>query len=122
MSRRSPLGPRTVPLEVAKRPTCAIAIPSGIRSLVPVPPAKEGDMLRAVTFCPSQPQWLMYLSLAGRHGWPAAQRHCLPRRKFLVAAENILCLTLCLTRRFPNPVPSGTRVPHWALLDVTVRC
>ena len=24
--------------------------------------------------------------------------------------------------RFPNPVPAGTRVPQWALLDVTVRC
>ncbi len=24
--------------------------------------------------------------------------------------------------RFPNPVPSGTRVPRWALIDVTVRC
>ncbi|KAI0250839.1 hypothetical protein BJV78DRAFT_1282907 [Lactifluus subvellereus] len=23
---------------------------------------------------------------------------------------------------FPNPVPSGTRVPQWALLDVTVCC
>jgi hypothetical protein len=24
--------------------------------------------------------------------------------------------------RFPNPIPSGTRVPQWALIDVTVRC
>ena len=24
--------------------------------------------------------------------------------------------------RFPNPVPSGTRVPQWALIDITVRC
>jgi hypothetical protein len=23
---------------------------------------------------------------------------------------------------FPNPVPSGIRVPQWALIDVTVRC
>ncbi|KAH9984238.1 hypothetical protein BJV77DRAFT_202461 [Russula vinacea] len=23
--------------------------------------------------------------------------------------------------QFPNPVPTGLRVPHWALLDVTVR-
>jgi hypothetical protein len=23
--------------------------------------------------------------------------------------------------RFPNPIPSGTRVPQWALIDVTVR-
>jgi hypothetical protein len=27
-----------------------------------------------------------------------------------------------MTVRFPNPIPSGTRVPQWALLDVTVRC
>jgi len=26
-----------------------------------------------------------------------------------------------LSRRFPNPVPYGTRVPYWALIDVTVR-
>jgi hypothetical protein len=26
-----------------------------------------------------------------------------------------------LSRRFPNPVPHGTRVPYWALIDVTVR-
>ena len=36
--------------------------------------------------------------------------------------KNLLCLTLTLARRFPNPIPSGTRVPGWALLDVTVRC
>ena len=23
---------------------------------------------------------------------------------------------------FPNAVPEGTRVPQWALIDVTVRC
>jgi hypothetical protein len=34
-------------------------------------------------------------------------------------AENLLGLTLTLVGRFPNPVPSGIRVPHWALLDVT---
>lgn len=27
-----------------------------------------------------------------------------------------------MARRFPNAIPSGTRVPQWALLDVTVRC
>jgi hypothetical protein len=64
----------------------------------------------------------MYLSSAGRHGWPAAQRPRLPRREFIVAADNLLCLTLRLTRSFPNPVPSGIRVPHWSILDVTVRC
>jgi len=25
------------------------------------------------------------------------------------------------THRFPNPVPAGTRVPQWALQDITVR-
>jgi hypothetical protein len=29
-------------------------------------------------------------------------------------------LTLTPALRFPNPIPSGTRVPQWALLDVTV--
>ena len=27
-----------------------------------------------------------------------------------------------MARRFPNPIPSGTRVPRWALIDITVRC
>ena len=35
--------------------------------------------------------------------------------------ENLLRLTLTLSQRFPNPIPTGTRVPQWALLDVTVR-
>ena len=30
--------------------------------------------------------------------------------------------TVKMARRFPNAIPSGTRVPQWALLDVTVRC
>ena len=29
-------------------------------------------------------------------------------------------LTPNLVSRFPNPVPSGIYVPHWAILDVTV--
>ena len=27
-----------------------------------------------------------------------------------------------MARRFPHPIPSGTRVPQWALIDITVRC
>ena len=64
---------------------------------------------------------LIYLSLACLTGspTPTAQRLCLPRREFVVAAEN---MTLESTRRFPNPVPSGIRVPQWAVINVTVSC
>jgi len=37
-----------------------------------------------------------------------------------MAVENLLRLTLKLVPRFPNVVPSGVYVPHWATLDVTV--
>jgi hypothetical protein len=33
-----------------------------------------------------------------------------------------IALTRQLAHSFPNPVPAGTYVPAWALLDVTVRC
>jgi hypothetical protein len=33
-----------------------------------------------------------------------------------------IALTGQLAHSFPNPVPAGTLVPAWALLDVTVRC
>ena len=33
-----------------------------------------------------------------------------------------LDIDMGMARRFPNPIPLGTRVPQWALLDVTVRC
>jgi hypothetical protein len=61
---------------------------------------RELDFVRAgaATLCPLlDSRRLMYLSLAGRHGWPTVQRLCLP-------------------------VPLGIRVPQWALVDVTVRC
>ncbi|KAH9984237.1 hypothetical protein BJV77DRAFT_202333 [Russula vinacea] len=32
------------------------------------------------------------------------------------------CTTTPPAPEFPNPVPEGTRVPYWALLDPTVRC
>jgi hypothetical protein len=54
-SGRLTLETRTIPRKVMQWTTCATAVPSGIRSLVLVPPAKTGLMLRAVTLCPSQP-------------------------------------------------------------------
>ena len=113
----------TMAPKVLTTPTCASAAPSGIRSLVHVPHAKERYGLRAVTLCPLfNLRWLMYLSIAGRSGWPTAQRLCLPGREFLEKAENLLQFILKFARRFPNPVPSGIRVPQWSLIDVTVRC
>ena len=49
-----------------------------------------------------------------------ARGNCLRLREFLVLEENLMRFTLRLVCRFPNPVPPGTRVPQWALLDVTV--
>ena len=60
-----------------------------------------------------------YLSLAGRNIRTTARVLCLPPREFLSWQ---IILTLTLAHRFPNPIPAGTRVPRWALLDVTVRC
>ncbi|KAH9995304.1 hypothetical protein BJV77DRAFT_239913 [Russula vinacea] len=33
---------------------------------------------------------------------------------------SINCTKILPPSQFPNPVPTGTRVPHWALLDVTL--
>jgi hypothetical protein len=45
------------------------------------------------------------------------------RREFPVSERDFIVLTpRQLAHSFPNPVPAGTRVPQWALLDVTVRC
>jgi hypothetical protein len=63
-------------------------------------------------------------SLAGRNIRLIAQRLCLPRREFH-SRQKIYCMALTegqMACRFPNPVPSGTRVPQWALIDITVRC
>jgi hypothetical protein len=63
-------------------------------------------------------------SLVGRTIRLIAQRLCLPHREYHsrqkiyyvgTDEEQMAC-------RFPNPVPLGTRVPQWALLDITVRC
>jgi hypothetical protein len=64
----------------------------------------------------------MYLTLAGRSMCPTARRYCLPAREFHVLDENLKRSTLTLVRRFPNPIPAGTSLQQWALIDVTVRC
>ena len=65
----------------------------------------------------------MYPLLGGLSIRSTAQRLYPLRREFLVSARDFIVLTLRqLTHSFPNPVPAGTRVPQWALLDVTVRC
>ena len=97
-------GTLTIPLEV-KQWTCATAVPSGIRSLVPVPPAKTGHISGAVTRCSSQPGKLMYLLLAGRNGRPTAQRLCLPRRELLVAAEKTVVFDIAFDRQVSKPCP-----------------
>jgi hypothetical protein len=58
-------------------------------------------------------------ALAGLHMWPTAHLFYPRRSEFPPGVENLLDLTL-LVSRFPNPVPPGTYVPHWAILDVTV--
>jgi hypothetical protein len=122
-SIRCPRDTCTVALkEVLRTPTCASAVPSGIRSIVHVLHAKEKNGLRVAASCPLLNRWwLMYLSIAGQNGRPTVQRPCLPDREFLVASGHLLRSTLKLVRRYPNPVPPGTLVPHWALLDVRVR-
>ena len=63
-------------------------------------------------------------SLAGRNIRLIAQRLCLPHREFH-SRQKIYCIGTDeeqMACRFPNPVPSGTRVPQWALIDITVRC
>ena len=61
-------------------------------------------------------------ALAGLILCSTAQRHplYLLRGESPLGVENILHLTLQLVSRFPFPVPAEIRVPHWAILDVTV--
>jgi len=75
------------------------------------------------SFPPQSPSvYGMRLPLGGLSIRTIVQKFCLPRREFPVAATSH---SMALTRRsalsFPNPVPAGTRVPQWALIDVTVR-
>ena len=64
----------------------------------------------------------MYLALAGWTIHSTARRYCLRLRAFSLLEEDLMCSSLTLVRRFPNPILAGTRLQHWALLDVTVRC
>ena len=58
--------------------------------------------------------------LAGLNIQPTAHLFYLLRSESPLAAGNVLHLTLESVYRFPNPVPPGIYVPHWAILDVTV--
>jgi hypothetical protein len=63
-------------------------------------------------------------SLVGRIIRLTAQRLCLPHRESH-SRQKIYCIVSDegqMTCRFPNPIPSGTRVPQWALIDITVCC
>jgi hypothetical protein len=62
---------------------------SRIHSLVHVTHAREKHGTGAVTFSFLFNSRLMYPSLVGSTGMTSAQRLCLPRREFLVAAENL---------------------------------
>jgi hypothetical protein len=65
----------------------------------------------------------MYLPLALVNMYGIARQSYLLRREFLVVDRGLIALALAgqFASRFPNPIPSGTRLPQWALLDVTVR-
>ena len=76
------------------------------------------DYVRILLLFPSLHPVLMYLPLAGQNMCSTAQKFCLLPREFL-SCRGSITLTPA-RRRFPNPIPSGTRVPQWALLDVTV--
>jgi hypothetical protein len=52
---------------------------------------------------------------------PAAQALVLPRRELTVVSRGFLVLIEKLTPSYGWPVPNGTSVPFWALIDVTVR-
>jgi hypothetical protein len=77
--------------------------------------------------CSLRTPWeLTFLPLAGRCFRLTAQRLCLPQREFH-SRQKLEIYGIGIDEgqmacRFPNPIPSGTRVPRWALLDVTVRC
>ena len=85
--------------------------------------ARDQNGLRTIHVVSHQLLGLRYPPSGGRSTRPTARRHCLPAREFLMLNENpIMRSTLTLVRRFPNPIPAGTSLQRWALLDVTVRC
>ena len=49
--------------------------------------------------------------------WPTARLLYLLPSEFPLKVDNLSFMTFF---RFPNPVPAGIYVPHWAILDVTV--
>ena len=82
------------------------------------------DFVRFPSFSFQHPRELTHLPLAGQNLRTTVQLFCLLHREFLPRLK-IHCFeidTVQMACRFPNAIPSGTRVPQWALLDVTVRC
>ena len=63
----------------------------------------------------------IYLPSDGPNGLTAVHKRCPHRRGFSRCGKWFDELTVYLAHSFPNPIPDGTRVPHWALLDITVR-
>jgi hypothetical protein len=53
---------------------------------------------------------------------PTAQKGILPysESELTVVVRGFLSLTE-YSPSFPNPIPINTRVPNWALIDITVR-
>ena len=98
---------------------CAGATPSHIPSLVHATHAREKNGFRMIpTFSSFSIPGLMYLTLAGRNISTTARRFYFPQREY--SSESI-AFDMIIGRRFPNPVPFGTRIPQWTLIDVTVR-
>jgi hypothetical protein len=95
-SDRFPRDTITVARMVLGTPTCAIAVPSGIRSLAHVARVKERIGLSAVTSSFLNRWRLIYLSLAGRDGLPTAQRLSLLAREFPVTSHNLLHLYIVI--------------------------
>lgn len=65
--------------------------------------------------------YLVYVLLAGLCIQPTAQAFIVPHRELTVVERGFLPLIEKLHPSFPNPVPDGTYVPYWALINVTVR-
>jgi hypothetical protein len=86
-------------------------------------PGRDMDIVRASPFM--SPCSLAYPQFRWVNIRPTAQQSWLPRREWTVVDDSMGVwgheLTDFFTRRFPNAVPEGTRVPHWALMDPTVR-
>lgn len=104
--------------------TCACATSSRIHSYVHVTDARDqlgvGTTHSVYSFQLPVPG-LTHLPLAGQTMCPTAQRYCLLAREFPVLSENLTRSILTLVRRFPNPIPAGTSLQRWTLLDITVR-